>query len=357
MRPDGRSPFNAQIVEEASEWLIEFRLGDVDTLGRREFDTWIRASPQHLRAYLEVAAIWNESGSLEAHRDLDSRALVALARAERNVVPLREVLAQDPLSVPRGSSRLTSKRGGVPSFAAAPTRLLALSLALSLALVAAGGIAITLWSLNRGVLYATAVGERRSLRLDDGSAVELDSRSRIRVRFSRAQREVELLEGQVLVRVAKDSQRPFVVSSDSLRVRALGTQFDINRATAGTTVTVVEGRVAVSGSGNSEPVLTAGEQLTVGDRTHRAAPLHTNTATATAWTQGQLVLESATLTDVADVFNRYSTRQLTVADSGTRPLRLSGVFATDPEFLLRYLRQRPDIALEEGATAIHIVRR
>jgi transmembrane sensor len=358
MRPDGRSTFNTQIVEEASEWLVEFRLGDIDSVGRREFDTWIRASPEHLRAYLEVAAIWNETGSLEAHRDLDSRALIALASAERNVVSLRAVFAQDPRSAPsrpsqnaRRQPRATLlKRWLGPSFAAA----------LALALVAAAGAAITLWSLNRGALYATAVGERRTLRLDDGSAVELDSRSRIRVRFSPAQRNVELLEGQVLVHVAKDPLRPFVVSSEQLRVRAIGTQFDINRKSTSTTVTVVEGRVAVYGSETlapGAPFLSAGEQLTVGDRAHRAETLHANTATATAWTRGQLVLESATLTDVADYFNRYSTRRLTVADRGARPLRLSGVFATDPEFLLRYLRQRPDIALEESAAEVHIIRR
>jgi transmembrane sensor len=384
MSPDGRKTFNTQIVEEASEWLVEFRLGDLDTLGRREFDTWIRTSPQHLRAYLEIAAIWNETGSLEAHRDLDSRALIALARAERNVVSLRAVFAQDPPSAPPGPSQNTRR----PSRATLLERCASLNrrisqAALALALVAAAGVAITLWSLNRGALYATAVGERRTLRLEDGSAVELDSRSRIRVRFSPGQRNVELLEGQVLVHVAKDPQRPFVVSSEQLRVRAIGTQFDINRKTTGTTVTVVEGRVAVYGSETSEPgasfnpraaaagaagaedrrpnpsvnFLSAGEQLTVGDRAIRSEPLHTNIATATAWTQGQLVLESATLADVADYFNRYSTRRLTVADSGARPLRLSGVFATDPEFLLRYLRQRPDIALKESANEVHIIRR
>ena len=407
MSPDGRKTFNTQIVEEASEWLVEFRLGEIESRGRREFDTWIRTSPEHLRAYLGVAAIWNESGSLEAHHDLDSCGLIALARAERNVVSLKAVFAQDAPSALRGPSqnarrrslatllercallnkgisrqrilpRRTPMRWVLPSFAGV--------LVLSLALVAAAGVVITLWSLNRGALYATGVGERRTLRLDDGSAVELDSRSRIRVRFSQAQRHVELLEGQVLVRVAKDPRRPFVVSSEQLRVRALGTEFDINRKTTGTTVTVVEGRVAVygsegSGSGGSfnprpaaaagagaegaedrQPnpvidVLSAGEQLTISARDHRAQPLHTNTATATAWTQGQLVLASATLTEVADSFNRYSTRRLTVADNGVRPLRLSGVFATDPEFLLRYLRQRPDIALEESATAVHIIRR
>jgi ferric-dicitrate binding protein FerR (iron transport regulator) len=450
MSQEKRTKLNAQISEEAAEWLVEFRLGEIDATGRREFDTWIRTSPEHLRAYLETAAVWNEGASLSAHRGLDSDALIALAGAEGNVVPLDLERAQHPYQAPNnrpppdlseggisqeetheasgdGPSSMTAENGKSPREPSLPPgkRLLPqrrisprwlVSLAAALAIVVVGGTAVLLWQLGRDAIYATAVGERRILRLEDGSSVELNSRSRIRVRFSQNQRNVELLEGQVLFHVAKDTHRPFVVRSDQLRVRAVGTQFDVNRKTTGTTVTVVEGRVAVYRAGSPEPgattayasppgksaagsqpkqaaaglvarsarlappeesvnppnsvpgadvtgaagsaaiFLSAGDQLTVSDQTPRPRPQHASPTVATAWTQGQLVLDSATLADVAEEFNRYSVRRLVIEDHGEPPLRLSGVFATDPDFLLHYLRQRPDITVQETPTEVRIIR-
>ncbi len=81
--------------------------------------------------------------------------------------------------------------------------------------------------------YATGIGEQRSIVLADGSTVDLNSRSKIRIRFSSERRGVELIEGQALFKVAKDHARPFVVDSDGTRVRAVGTQFDVYRKRRG----------------------------------------------------------------------------------------------------------------------------
>jgi transmembrane sensor len=414
MTQDKRTRFNAQIAEEAAEWFVDFRLGNIDVTGRREFDTWIRSSPENLRAYLETAAIWNEGSSLSAHRDLDSDALIALAHTEGNVILLepdrpRTLDETDPNSPtskestqPTGHSSHGSCEGAVRNPRGGRVRLFAVAASILLVTVA-----LAVFLLAPGGVYATAVGERRTLTLEDGSTVELNSRSRIRVRFAKSQRDVELLEGQVLFHVAKDSSRPFVVHSDTLSVRAVGTKFDVNRKTTGTTVTVVEGRVAVYEEGISAPgtaitpseintkeaarppapasrrgattinpgspepgagsavdpkipgsatiFLSPCDQLTVSDQAPPSQPQHANPATATAWTQGQLVLDAASLAEVAEEFNRYSSRRLIVADHGTRPLRLSGVFSTDPDFLLRYLRQRTDITIEATPTEVRII--
>jgi transmembrane sensor len=391
MARDKQTKFNAQISEEAAEWFVEFRLGGIDTAGRREFDAWIRSSPEHLRAYLETAAIWNEGNSLNAHRDLHSDALITLAHTEGNVVPLEldrpRPRGETDSSSPASVESTKPKRHASHGLLAVAASILLVTVALAAMLLTSGGV------------YATAVGERRILTLEDGSTVELNSRSRIRVRFARNRRDVALLEGQVLFHVAKDSNRPFVVRSDTLSVRAVGTKFDVNRRKTGTTVTVVEGRVAVYAEGISAPPGTAitpseidtkesarspapvsrrgattsnsgspvpgtgsaaiflspGDQLTVRDQEPPSEPQHANPEVATAWTQGQLVLDAASLDDVAEEFNRYSSRRLVVEEHGTRPLRLSGVFAIDPDFLLRYLRQRTDITIEATPTEVRII--
>src|SRR3569833_1127720 len=96
-----RANFNTQIHEEACEWFIECRAGDLDGAARADFDRWLRKSPEHLSAYLEIAAIWNEGPTLDPGNrwDLDTLILeaseepgniVALERRTRPPAPARE---------------------------------------------------------------------------------------------------------------------------------------------------------------------------------------------------------------------------------------------------------------------------
>src|SRR5260221_5540279 len=110
-------------------------------------------------------------------------------------------------------------------------------------LLALAGMAV--WQTECYPSYSTDVGERRSLTLDDGSTVDLNARSKVRIEFSKAERRVDLIEGQALFQVAKNMDRPFIVKSGEATVRAVGTQFDVDRKATGTTVTVLEGRVVV----------------------------------------------------------------------------------------------------------------
>lgn len=355
---------DAQISEEAAEWFVAFRTGEIDAVGRRAFDTWIRSSPEYLRAYLEIAAIWDRTDALDAPR-LDIETLTELARAEGNVISLERAA---------GAARDEASEGaeyGVSRDARVASRWRHWAVAASV-LVVVGAAALLTWHWGlRAPTYVTEAGEERSLRLPDGSTVELNSRSRLRVRFDDKQRIVDLIEGQALFHVAKNPLRPFIVYSDRTRVRAVGTQFDVYRKPSGTVVTVVEGRVAVSKQPPSPALLpmtqplvaesrarvlvSAGEQVTVTTQ-EVPRPMRINVAAATAWTQRQLVLEAAPLIEVAEEFNRYSARKLIIEDDGVPQLHLSGVFKTDPDFLIQYLRERPDITVRDDGTEIHIRR-
>jgi transmembrane sensor len=296
----------------------------------------VRSSPEHLRAYLEIAAIWNESKALETPGPLCFDDELA------NVVELASVTCGSAATATQASG---SHRRPFASVAAA-----------ALVAVIFGLGAIIWYQLARAPSYATEFGEQRSLRLADGSTVELNSRSQIRVRFTERERMIELLYGQALFQVSKDVARPFVVSSRSARVRAVGTRFDVNLRSSGAIVTVLEGRVAVTDrASNVSAAVGAGEQVILRPRT-APRPVNANVSAVTAWTQRQLVFESERLSDVAETFNRYSARPLVVEDQGRAELRLSGVFSTDPDFLIRYLKQRPDITVRETHTEIHITR-
>jgi ferric-dicitrate binding protein FerR (iron transport regulator) len=53
-----RSKMNVQIYEEACVWFVESRARDLNEASQRDFDGWLRKSPEHLSSYLEIAAIW-----------------------------------------------------------------------------------------------------------------------------------------------------------------------------------------------------------------------------------------------------------------------------------------------------------
>lgn len=405
-----RSKFNVQIYEEACEWFIECRARDLDNAARAEFDRWLRKSPEHQSAYLEIAAIWIEGPMLDPSNRWDLDNLVAQAAEDpANIIALEltRSASHTRQPVPSGTETnestmaavLPSLREGresapcrVPLSAAPIGRRRLFAIAASILLASA---ALATYILTFSGVYATALGEQRSLALSDGSTVQLNSLSKIRVRYSEGERTVDLLQGQALFHVAKDSTRPFIVYSGQTRVKAVGTQFDVYRRADGTMVTVVEGRVAILGIPDdgsarhaneghpSEPThegeqglrkpalraaatdaaqregegaifLSAGEQITVSPKTVRRT-LHPNLAGATSWTQRQLVFDSASLADVAEELNRYNERKLIIDQSVLGTLHISGVFSsTDPASLIRFLRDRPGLRVTETRTEIRV---
>ena len=407
MDRQARPKMNTQIYEEACAWFVECRAGDLDDAGRREFDCWLRKSPEHLSSYLEIAAIWHEGPSLDSDSkwSLDTLIQHALDAGEDNVVQLTTTGA---VAAPRRAWFTGWRRFAIAASIAALTIL-----------------AGTLGLLDLSApVYATALGEQRSIQFDDGSTIELNSRSKIRVRYSKQERDVELLQGQALFHVAHDTSRPFIVAVGGTRVRAVGTQFDVYKKSNSTVVTVVEGRVAVypvpqgrdsgksgtmptlpvpdqaptpsmgsasprkhsvgppspvssaSGSSESNPqrqegtpdpqtprlaesssfLVAAGEQLTVtADAAQKTA--NPNITGATAWRDREIVFESATLSDVAEEFNRYNQRQLVVDDPKFYGFHISGVFSwTDLDSLVRFLRERPGIKITETRGEIRVER-
>ena len=344
-----RTSVNEQIQDEATEWFIRFCEDEVDGSACEEFDAWLRVSPQHVRAYLDISAFWGAAGSLTRTPKVDVDQLVQRARAAGNVVALdKTTKPQAPVKGERSVHRLR----------------LAVAAALLFTCLASG--TLRWWQGVRYPSYATQFGEQRTVTLEDGSVVELNARTRIKVRFTGANREVDLIEGQALFRVARNPDRPFTVVTGNTRVRAVGTEFDVYQKTQGTVVTVVEGRVSVSAppersamatdaSAQAGPVmLSAGEQVTV--MSHRVpAPGRANVAQAMAWTEGKLVFDSTPVSEVVQEFNRYNARPLTIDDPQVLALHISGAFrTTDSAQLIRLLSERFSLVAHDTGEGIRL---
>lgn len=169
-----------------------------------------------------------------------------------------------------------------------------------------------------------AVGAQRELVLADGSQVLLDSGSRLQIERHLRSRQLELLEGQARFTVVH-ADAPFIVHSQGVRVRDIGTVFDVRSDVRGVRVGVLEGAVEVGiGHGTVQP-LRAGQQLLAA-----AGELGEVQAVASgameAWRSSVLRFDGTPLRDAIVDLQRYSEVPLRLADERTGGLRLSGEF-------------------------------
>src|ERR1700689_1558064 len=76
------------IIAEASAWFIEFRADDVDGDARARFIEWLRRSPEHIHAYLEISGVWADLPTADPEGKIDIAALIVRARAAPDVIEL-----------------------------------------------------------------------------------------------------------------------------------------------------------------------------------------------------------------------------------------------------------------------------
>ncbi|WP_243397835.1 FecR domain-containing protein [Herbaspirillum robiniae] len=298
-----------EILTEAATWLMELHEGPLGPGQRIRFAQWRQRSPAHERAWEKAAVL------LEKFNTLPPPGAVALKK----------------ISAPE-------RRKAIKMLAAA----LAIGPAAWIAYRAAP------WSDPAGH-YRTAVGERRELVLDDGSRVNLNTDTRIEVAFSASERRIRLQRGEVMITTAKDrlqQPRPFLVTVEEGRIRALGTRFTVQQLDRSSRVAVFEGAVEISPAGmpSAATVMPAGMQTTF-TRTQVAPPSSCDDAAA-AWTSGMLMADRMPMERFIAELGRYRSGTLQI-DSRVAALPVSGVFpVNDTGLTLALLEQTMPVRMQ-----------
>jgi transmembrane sensor len=287
------------IEQEASRWLAA---RDASTPGVDEetaFQDWISADIRHRVAYLKLEEAWRRSDRLRETRPLD-----------RDVDP-------DLLRGQTVRSRWS----------------LAMAASLLVGLLFGGYVFVQ--SQLGWHHYETPVGGFSRIVLDDGSVIDLNTNSDIKVRIASNRREVRLLRGEGRFQVAHDKSRPFVVSAADADVRAVGTAFSVRLHEARRVdVLVSEGSVAIASSRvmHSPPVKAGEVAVLMPDRLSVSRVETQQLESRLAWTAGKLQFRGETLAAAVEEFNRYNRRQIRLGDATLAELRVGGTFkATDPE--------------------------
>jgi transmembrane sensor len=277
--------------ETASEWFAARQRRPGDPELERAFAAWLAAKPEHRREYALREVAW----------DLAKLA----AKPHTPAAPGR----RDD----RGARRHLLVGGG---------------LAAALAMVI-----FTWWTTAsvQAAQFATAVGEQRTVMLEDGSRVTLNTRSVVEVRLYRDRREIDLRAGEAFFEVASDPDRPFTVRTRLGEARVLGTKFAVWLQPQSVEVTTQEGlvRVAASAPDGAAPVyVRPGERALIDERRGDLRVERADLGRIDNWRQRRLEFDAVPLADALAEFSRYTPKMLRPGDGATGAIRISGVFRT-----------------------------
>ncbi|MDP9785775.1 FecR domain-containing protein [Pseudomonas fluorescens] len=279
-------PVSASVLDAAIAWQLS--LDSSSPQEREAFARWHAANEEHARA-------WQQLGML------DQRFSVASG-------PARAALLQSRVSIRR---RIRKVGSGLASVVAV----------IGLALFAGERyLPLDYWLADQ----RTATGEQRTLRLADGTLVNLNTHSALDVRFDDKQRRIVLQEGEILVETGHGDPRPFIVETREGSMRALGTRFLVKREDQGTRLSVLKSAVAAHPEATDvEQILREGQQVLM--RRDGLGPTIALNPGADAWTRGMLVVDNARLEDLVHELGRYRRGYLGVAPQ-VADLRITGSF-------------------------------
>ncbi len=307
---DTRRELSEAVCTEAAGWVARLHGPHRTPAAEAGFRRWLAESPKNAQAFEFLTEVWDSSGRLRRR-------------------PMDHI----------DSWQFPAIRVSLARAAAVCAAVAVLAVIGTLFYIPGSGI-------------STGVGEQRTVVLEDGTRVHLNTNTRAIIRFDDSTRLVELRKGEALFEVARRADRPFIVQAGDRQVHALGTAFVVRRESGKLAVTLMEGKVAVGPISGSPAALTEMQSrrsvppnqnatvrstqsevftLSPGQRVTFAqnqSPMvdSPQISKLTAWRRGQVDLEKTLLADAVAEMNRYSNKRITIEDSRAAKIRVSGLF-------------------------------
>jgi transmembrane sensor len=320
---DRRTPDAAEAEAQAAAWLERRDRSDWNSDQQAELEAWLGTSPAHRLAYLRLYAAWHYADRLAAMRR------------------------------PRLSRLVSSSRRIGPA---------AFKIAAACAVVVAIGVAGLSYSKKpQTQAFETPVGGHETLKLADGSRIELNTNTKVRVALGAGQREVWLDRGEAYFEVQHNAARPFTVVTGNHRVTDLGTKFSVRANGDSLRVALLQGRAEVETDSVWNPpqsvILTPGDVVvaTRSSLSMERQPQHL-LSDELGWRRGMLIFDRTPLADVVAQFNRYNTKKLSVAGPAAA-MKIDGTFpATNIDDFLHLARDVLGLKVERQSNVVLLSR-
>lgn len=187
-----------------------------------------------------------------------------------------------------------------------------LSIAASIALLLLTGIILADKEPEQGLVYyeTTAVPDAKTkITLPDSSVVWLNANACLRYprEFSGQARQVEI-KGEAFFEVRKDDKKPFIVRTDGIGIRVLGTTFNVDAEPEKTAVTLITGKIGLYKNTNQSQ--TADQILSPGERAVFYKPDNTlevstiRPESTTSWITGKFIFRDSPLEEIMQELQR-----------------------------------------------------
>lgn len=345
-KPTRKTSRRDEIEARAAAWLAQRDEG-FSAAQAAEFEDWRRESPRHAEAIARLERAWL---SLEQLGTLSADKRDALAR---------EFLREE-------------NEGFLPGLR---SHWAALSTAVAAVLVFA---IVILWPRqDRAELVPPQIVRNeatddvcRRLTLDDGSIVDMNAHTELRVAYAPGERRVQLVQGEASFSVAKNKERPFLVSAGGVTVRAVGTAFNVRMAPAAVEVLVTEGRVKIEKENKDQarhaeaPLIGAGEKIVIASVPEKRlqAPIVTKISQEAirqelGWQPSWLRFDETPLAKAIDSFNRQNRVQLELSDPRLGELKVDGNFRVENvEAFVRLLEMNGGIVADRSSAERIVLR-
>jgi len=244
----------------------------------------------------------------------------------------------------------------------------------------AASVAVVVMSLARTItefaiprpasvtVFETAAAQHEKVTLIDGSEIQMGARTAVTASVSRESRSIVIDRGEAFFNVAHDPKRPFRVLAGAGVITAVGTSFNVRRLDGAVVVTVSEGTVEVERvnaiSARQVSTRTHGKKVSRGQSVsydgdgNLGEIRRVDPDSAISWLDGHLLYENEPLSQVILDVNRYSVKQIVIADAAAGRILYSGtVFERDIADWLKALEKMfPEIEVIESQHDYVVIR-
>jgi len=282
--------------DQAAAWIARLSSDCHTENDLQDFSLWLAKEEAHKRAYDETLNTWQ---TLEAVKHL-------------------------PFEFPQPHQAIKE----TPNTRNTINWLIPTALAASLLVVT---LLVSTLSFNTPTtsFFSTAIGQQKTITLDDGSTIVINTNTHLEVSLSKHLRNIHLYSGEAYFVVAKDPSRPFIVKTCFSAVRALGTAFNIRCDRKKGMVTVTEGSVQVvdtnaAHDGAASKRVEKGQSINIDETLGLSDPVIANNQRVNGWRKGEFIFENTPLTEVINEANRYSTSKILLGSPQLAQLPVTG---------------------------------
>lgn len=205
-------------------------------------------------------------------------------------------------------------------------------------------------------------GKRFSLKLSDGTTVYLNSGTSLKypIKFIEGQHRKAFLTGEAYFDVAKDAEHPFVVASEHIDVKVLGTVFNVSAypEDASADVVLIEGSVRMAANGtpsNQEATLVPGTKGSLNKTSENILTEKVDTAIYTSWIQGELFFRNMPFENIVKKLERHYDRKIVIQNKDLKSEIFNASFKEEPiENVLSYFKDSFNIKYHTENNIIYI---